>query len=148
MARIWTAAAVGAALVLSGCGGGGGPGGGGAKGEAMKPCEAANKETPKALSSAKSGRMTYGEAKLVADEAVQACEAAYSAWEKLNVGEACLEEADARRGFAWATRAALDHQISRPYKLRIDREKDRIERAEDACKAAPAPGAEEAAKEG
>ena len=149
MSRIIGAVVCGA-LFLAGCGGGapapgGAPGAAGADfkaamSPAMKPCDEANKETKVALQAYKSSKMTLNEAKVVADAGVAACEAASAAWQAMTmpgpVAGACGGEAEAKLGLATAQRAALDHQISKPYKTRIDRQLDAVTRAVAACKKA------------
>lgn len=149
MSRI-IGAVVSGALFLAGCGGGApAPGGeaGAAGGDykaamspAMKPCDDANKETKVALQAYKSSKMTLNEAKVVADAGVAACAAARAAWQGMTmpgpVSEACGAEAEAKYGLATAQRAALDHQMSRPYKTQIDRQLDAVTRGVAACKKA------------
>ena len=144
-----------AALMLSGCGGGGGgPGGGGVAGkmkEAIKPCDDANKATPKAQSDAKKGVLTLNEAKARADEGVAACEAAVAAYEGMtdmppNASDACVGEAEAKLELAVALRAGLDHAMARPYKARIERASAEATAAVKACKDALAAKPEPAEK--
>lgn len=136
------------ALFLAGCGGGAAPGAtGGAPGignfkakmpEAMKPCDEASKATPKVLSAFKSGKKTLTEARAVADAGLAACETALAAWEKMPmpeaVAEACLAEARAKVDLASAQIAALNHQMAKPYKIRIERAGDAVAEAVKACK--------------
>ena len=136
------------ALFLAGCGGGapsapGAPGVGNFKAkmpETMKPCDEANKATPKALASFKSGKQTLTEARAVVDAGVTACEAALAAWEKMAMpeatAEACLPEARAKVELAHAQVAALNHQMAKPYKTRIERASDDVGEAVKACKEA------------
>lgn len=138
------------ALFLAGCGGGAAPGAtGGAPGigafkakmpEAMKPCDEANKATPKALSSFKSGKKTLTEARAVADAGLSACEAALAAWQEMAmpqaVSDACLAEARAKVDLASAQVAALNHQMAKPYKIRIERAGEAVADAVKACKEA------------
>ena len=135
-------AGLAAALLLAGCGGGG-PSVPGQEykskaPEAMKPCDEANKATPKALSSFKSGKLTVTEAMEVANAGVAACEASLAAWQSMimpgPVAEACLGEARAKVDLAHAQVAALNHQMSKPYKTRIERVTDQITREVKACK--------------
>lgn len=144
------AAVLSGALLLAGCGGGAPVPGGdpaapgadfrAAMSPAMKPCDEANKATKIALQAYKSGKLTLNEAKVVADAGVIACEAARTAWRGMTmpgpVSEACGPEAEAKYGLATAQRAALDHQISKPYKTRIDRQLDAVTRTVAACKKA------------
>jgi len=139
-----------ATIFLAGCGGGAAPPGApGAPGignfkakmpETMKPCDEANKATPKVLSSFKSGKMTLTEARTEAEAGVAACEAALAAWEKMAmpepVAEACLGEARAKVELASAQLAALNHQMAKPYKVRIERAGDDVAEAVKACKEA------------
>jgi hypothetical protein len=136
--------------VLAGCGGGAAPAGApGAPGignfkakmpETMKPCDEANKATPKILSAFKSGKKTITEARAVADAGVTACETALAAWEKMAmpgpVAEACLAEARAKVDLAHAQLAAVNHQMAKPYKIRIERASDDADAAVKACKEA------------
>jgi hypothetical protein len=148
MSRAIGAVLVGA-LFLAGCGGGSAPSAPGAPGigdfkakmpETMKPCDAANKATPKALSSYKSGKATLTEAMAVANAGVAACETAQAAWEAMAmpppVAEACLAEARAKVELAQSQVAALNHQLAKPYKTRIDRAADAAAEAVKACKEA------------
>ena len=146
--------AAAASLVLAGCGGSGGGAGGAAGGggaakpgdwkgkmpEVMKPCAAAVKEAGKLAPMVKSGKASGGEAVEAADAAVAACETAHAAWSAMDmppeVAEPCMEEAGARLGGAYATRSALNHQVSPPYKKRMDVFTERAKRFETACKTA------------
>jgi len=131
-----------AAALLAGCGGGGPVSGyKGKMPEAMKPCDAANKELPKALAAARTGKMTFNEARAEADKTLATCEAALSAWKGLKdmppkVAEACIPEAEAKVQLAYASRNALDHQMSKHYKTLIDRAALAVEKAVAACKEA------------
>lgn len=132
------------AMLLAGCGGGGPTVPGQeykAKApEAMKPCDEANKATPKALSSFKSGKISVTEAMEVANAGVAACEASLAAWQAMTmpkpVAEACLPEATAKLDLAHAQVSALNHQMAKPYKTRIERLTDQITREVKACKEA------------
>ena len=139
-------AALAASLLLAGCGGAG-PAIPGQEykskaPEAMKPCDEANKATPKALSSFKSGKLTLTEAMVVANAGVAACEASLAAWQGMTmpkpVAEACLAEAKAKLDLAHAQVSALNHQMSKPYKTRIERQTDAVAREVKACKDAMA----------
>jgi len=142
MIRTMTAAVLcGAAVLLAGCGGGGGGGPAGKMKEAMKACDAANKDVPDTLRNAKAGKLSAHDARLEADAGVAACESALAAWEQMTdmppqATEACVAEARAKVELAVAHRVALDHQQSTPYKLRIDRATLAVEKAVDACKEA------------
>lgn len=134
------------AALLAGCGGGG-PAIPGQEfkskaPEAMKPCDEANKATPKALSSFKSGKITLTEAMEIANAGVTACEASLAAWQGMTmprpVADACLPEARAKLDLAHAQVSALNHQMSKPYKTRIERVTDQITREVKACKDAMA----------
>lgn len=140
-------AALAGSLLLAGCGGGGGPSIPGQEyktkaPEAMKPCDEANKATPKALSSFKSGKMSVTEAMEVANAGVAACEASLAAWQAMTmpkpVAKACLPEAQAKLDLAHAQVSALNHQMAKPYKTRIERVTDQIAREVKACKDAMA----------
>lgn len=149
MTRVVGAILIGA-VFLGGCGGGAAPAStGGAPGignfkakmpETMKPCDEANKATPKALAAFKSGKKTLTEAREIADAGAAACDAALAAWEQMAMPEAvagaCLAEARAKAELAHAQVAALNHQMAKPYKTRIDRAADAIAEAVKACKEA------------
>ena len=134
------------ALFLAGCGGGapaapGMPGGGDFKSkmpDAMKPCDEANKATPKALTSFTSGKLTLTEARTIAEAGAAACEASLDAWTKLimpgPIADACLGEGRAKVDLAHAQTSALNHQVAKPYKIRIDRAKAAADAAAKACK--------------
>jgi len=148
MARATAVILIGA-MMLAGCGGGAAPAAPGAPGignfkakmpETMKPCDEANKATPKALSSFKSGKKTLTEARAIADAGVAACETALAAWEAMAmpkpVAEACLAEARAKVELAGAQVAALNHQMAKAYKIRIERAGEAVDAAVKACKEA------------
>src|SRR5689334_9312532 len=126
--------ALAASVFLAGCGGGGAapsaPGlpGGDYKGkmpDLIKPCDTANKLTTQSLPNFKSGKATLNETKVIADAGVAACQAADTAWRGLGmpapVADACLAQSAAKLGLAQAMRSGLDHQMSKPYKTRVDR---------------------------
>ena len=54
------------------------------------------------------------------------------------MAKACLPELEARVAGAYATRNALNHQVSPPYKKQMDRHSERAKRFEAACKKAKA----------
>lgn len=135
-------------VLLAACGGGGAPAAPGAPGgdykkkmpDLIKPCDDALKELTASVPSVQSGKQTLNEVKAQADAGVAACQASLAAWQGLHmpppVAQACLAAASARVDEAEAMRSALDHQVSRPYKVRIDRAVDAVTRADAACKAA------------
>lgn len=142
-----------AAALLAGCGGKpaeggaakGAPGAAGGDykakmGDAMKPCATAGKAAAKMVGDFKSKKATQGEAIEAADESVAVCETAYAAWAAMKmppaVADPCMQEAQSRLQLAYAARAAMNHNVSGPYKKAMSVAEERSKRFEGECKAA------------